>query len=278
MSPPLIFYLAFFLGINWSSRIGLFKTFLICGLVVSIFVVPVALFLLFANLEKLTGVIFAVSFFRTLITWSFVVMAAVRCKSDDRFFDKVIGEAETGTTTTGPVGFINLHFLVLVAFVLPQEVLVASYGSVSSFVAKLTSSFLVLTVPLVVITLFVLCCLRVHASYSTLQENISKISSHTTVTGLSKIKLSQIAINECIEEINNEFGLKLFLTALVIQMVLLEKLDRIIYLTVSANDFGDETKTMAISIFGFVAILGYLSYYPWKTVQKVRTIGILEYS
>lgn len=272
MSPPLIFHLAFFLGINWSSRIGLFKTFLICGLIVSIFVLPVILFQLFADMEMLTGVIFAVSFFRSLITWSFVVMGVVRCKSDDRFFEKVLSEVETGLTLTGHDGFINLHFLILVGFAFPQEVVVASYGSVSWFFIRLITSFLILTVPLVFIMLFVFCCLRVYDSYAKLQEKISKISSHPTVNGLSKIKLTHISINECVEGMNNEFGMKLFLTTLVIQTVLLEKLDRVIFLTVSSNDFGDEAKAVAIAFVGFLATLGYLSYYPWKIAQKVRTI------
>lgn len=211
MSLPSVFYLEFFLGINWSSRIGLFKTFLICGLVVTIFVLPVILFQLFADMKMLTSVVFVVSFFRCLSTWSYVVMCVVCWKSDDRFFEK-----ELRSTLTGPDGFLNLHFLVLVGLVFPQEVLIASYDSVSSLFTRLASSFMILKVPLVVVMLFVFCCHRAHASYAKLQEESSKISSRTTVIGSSKIKRSQISISEYVERIINEFEIKLFLTALVI--------------------------------------------------------------
>lgn len=179
-SLPSVFYLAFFLGINCSSRIGLFKTFLICGLVVAVLVLPGILFQLFVDMKMLTSVVFARSFFRCLITWSYVVMGVVRCKSDDRFFEKILSEEDTGLTLKGPDGFLNLHFLVKSVF--PQEVIFASYGSVSSFFTKLASSFLILTVPLVVVMLFELCCLRVHASYVKLLEENSKISSQTTLS------------------------------------------------------------------------------------------------
>lgn len=121
-----------------------------------------------------------------------------------------------------PDGFLNLHFVVLDGLVFLQEVILASYGSVASFFTPLASSFLILTVSLVVVMLYVFYCHRVHASYAKLQEENSKISSHSTVIGLSKIKWSQIAISECVERIINEFEMKLFLTTLVTQIVLLE--------------------------------------------------------
>lgn len=162
---------------------------------------------------------------------------------------------DTGSTSTGPDGFLNLHFLVLVGLVFPQEVLVASYDSVSSFFTRSASSFLILTVPLVVVKLSVFCCLWVHASFAKLQEENSKISGHTTVIGSSKIKRSQISISECVERINNEFEIQLFLTALPIQIVLLEKLDRVIFLMVSSNDFGDK-KNCSYLVFLFLGYIG----------------------
>lgn len=54
---------------------------------------------------------------------------------------------------------------------------------------------------------------------------------------------------------NNEFEIKLFRTALVVQIVLLEILDRVIFHIVSSNAFGDETKAVATAFFGFLAIL-----------------------
>lgn len=146
MSLPSVFYSAFLLGINWSWPIGSFKAFLIYGFVVTVFVLPVILFQLFADMKMSTSVVFAVSFFRCLITWSYVVMGVVRCKLDDKFFEKALASGILQKEEDG---------------VFPQEVILASYGSVASFFTPLASSFLILTMPLVVVMLFVFYCHRV---------------------------------------------------------------------------------------------------------------------
>lgn len=82
-------------------------------------------------------------------------------------------------------------------------------------------------------------------------------------------RVRQLDITDRVRDISSAFGLRHLLYIVMIQLVLLEKIDSLVN-GVAAKACGDECVMTFISFFGYFLVLWYFSYQPFKAASEVN--------
>lgn len=268
MECPLIFHIAYFLGVNPYSRLISPKFFSCCGLTVLTFNVLIGVSIIYSMIvAKHNAFVVFVVIARVLVNAYFVLESCSSGSVKLPFYEEIILNLDNKTKTKS---FFTLDVvcLILSLSTMSEHVIIVArqaFGSILLILGVLVD----VLVLLITLTQFCLCCLSINSMYDSLQEDIANFFPCTGT--YRRLRIRQLDIINTVREINQVFSLKLLIYNFSVIIILLEKVDFLVARITNKN-YDIEFVFVFVSFYGYLTALWFFSYNPWRCGKKVGVV------
>lgn len=277
MKYPLFFYVAFLLGIHTHSGTSTKPYFVACGFVCLIFLVSNNLKSVYELFyQKPDSFVMMLVFYRAFLGPYFIIAGSLDCKSDKINCARILKEM-TEVNRKKIQRTLLIYFLYFTLIGVPDVCYRASTSTnILDWVLGFLTGLISRTICVVTVTKFTLLSETLKISYSQLNDDITHTYSRIAEFTISRMRARHLEICEFEKEVNDAFGLRVFVWILMLQLGVVEITHTIID-EVMLEKYSGATGAHVYVILDFFVTVLVLSLMTWNTSEKVSDCVFLQY-
>lgn len=267
MTYPWILYFAFVLGLNPYAQLLPRYIFYLFVAVNILYVIISSLYIIYnCIVMKLSFILILSVAYRMCLSCFFISSGALDYDSTVRFYDEIFSEIKSSTT----IKDINLFssVTVCVSCVILLESIHVYHKNILENCAMFFSACLHIFVPQITMAQYSLCYVVVHSVFSCLKRDIQETSPHTATYTVRRLRARQVDISDIVRNVNQVFSLKVLLYFVVIQIMLIQKVDLILSRIVKRN-YDIVLVATSITLLFHLLVLWLYCYTFWRAQKKV---------
>lgn len=270
MRTPVLFKVTYFIGINPYYCWGPKYLFFVFNLLTLTYIVAFRTLKTYYTVKQqnINSISLIVFFFRTSLVIYTLMFGILKFNKIQRFYEKVMSLFGKNVEEK-KFRLINTFSLVLFLTIIVEMHLISNLSGLVAIFSSFLCGAYHIGGPLMSMMLFTLCCAAVENSFNTIKEELKTVVPQTASISFARLRKLHTDVQDLIKDISDMFGNQVLLYIVVLNVVVLEKVD--ILMTVFV------TKTFSWPyILDFVGLVGYLlavwfiAMYCSKAISKVR--------
>lgn len=269
MKYPLFFYVAFLLGIHTHSGTSTKPYSVACGLVCLIFLVCNNLKSVYELFyQKPDSFVMMLVFYRAFLGPYFIIAGFLDGKSDKINCARILKEMSEVNRKKIQRNLL-IYFVYFILIGVP-DVFYRAFLSTNriDWVLGFLTGFISRSICVVTVTKFTLLSETLKIYYSQLNDDITQTYSRIAVFTVSRLRARHLEICEFEKEVNDAFGLRIFVWILMLQLGVVEITHTIID-EVMLGKYNRMTAAHVYVILDFFVTILVTSLMTWNTTEKV---------